>query len=107
MERVHKYQLGESETQMPVSIIVTKYAFTQGAFRLKADIKDGGKFAVEARTDGGLRQMYHGNEFAVDEKQAIAQIEALRAQKIRSLEKSLEKVRKKVVKIPPESESDK
>lgn len=89
---------------MPTPIIVTKYALTTGVFRILADLDGREINAFECVKGGKMRRVFHCTEFATTEAVAVSQIELRRARRIRDLEKALERVRNKVVRIPREGE---
>jgi len=80
------------------TIYVTKYAFTEGVFTCDAEVKRE-DFAVYQRFKGGFAQYFHRNEFHLTEESARADFDRRRSAKLKSLEKSMTKIRNAEFKV--------
>lgn len=74
-------------------VYVTKYALTEGPFKVDAILDVNGKMA-EYRIGSGYAQYAHGKEFWLTEEEAIADCERRRKAKIASIEKQKAKLEK-------------
>lgn len=78
-----------SEEKMEV--IVTKYALTEGPFKVMAEISHGGSMA-SYRVGNSYLLSAHGKDFWLTEEEAIADCERRRVAKIKSIEKQKKKL---------------
>ncbi|MEH3454061.1 hypothetical protein [Phytobacter diazotrophicus] len=74
-------------------IYVTKYALTEGPFKVDAKLDVDAKM-VEYRIGSGYSQYAHGKDFWLTEEEAIADCERRRKAKIASIEKQKAKLEK-------------
>jgi len=74
-----------------IQVIVTKYALTEGPFRVKAKISFEGSMA-SYRIGNSYTQTAHGKDFWLNENEALADCERRRLAKIKSLEKKMSKL---------------
>lgn len=73
-------------------IWVTRWSLTQGIFQGSARISQDGKMADYGK--GFSRVFLHGDDFHLTEELAIQRAYIMRAKKIQSLNKQLEKIQK-------------
>lgn len=79
------------------TIYVTKYAFTEGVFSCNAEILNNGKMARRAAPMNGT--FFHAKEFHLTEESARADFDRRRSAKLKSLEKSMAKIRSAEFKV--------
>lgn len=72
-------------------VIVTKYALTEGPFKVSAEILHDGSMA-SYRIGNGYLQAAHGKDFWLTEEEALADCERRRLAKIKSIEKQKQKL---------------
>lgn len=75
-------------------IYVTKYALTEGPFKVEAEIKFDGTFA--SWRANGYPQNASGKDFWLTEEEALADCERRRKSKLTSIEKQKSKLEKMV-----------
>lgn len=74
-------------------IWVTRWALTGGIIQADAEFRNNGSMAIY-RVDNGPRNMVHTGDFHLSEEAAIQRAYIMRAKKIQSLNKQLEKIQK-------------
>lgn len=72
-------------------VFVTKYALSEGPFKVSAEISFGGSMATY-RVGSSYTQTAHGKEFWLTEEEALADCERRRLAKIKSIEKQKQKL---------------
>lgn len=80
------------EDKAVTEIWVTRWALTQGIFQETAKISADGKMAVYGK--GYSRVILHGNDFRLTEEAAIQRAYIMRAKKLLSLQKQINKLQK-------------
>ncbi|MCU6682162.1 hypothetical protein M8320_09120 [Leclercia sp. H6W5] len=78
-------------SEVKTKVIVTKYALTEGPFKVIAEISHGGSMA-SYRIGNSYLQSAHGKDFWLTEEEAIADCERRRVAKIKSIEKQKKKL---------------
>ena len=72
-------------------VFVTKYALSEGPFKVMAEISFGGSMA-SYRIGNSYGQTAHGKDFWLTEDEALADCERRRVAKIKSIEKQKQKL---------------
>lgn len=80
------------------TVYVTKYALTEGPFKVEAELKYQGTFA--AWHSGGYPQCAQGKDFWLTPEEALADCERRRQAKLKSIEKQKAKLEKMQFTIP-------
>ncbi|WP_336994820.1 hypothetical protein [Leclercia adecarboxylata] len=73
-------------------VFITKYALTEGPFRVMAEVSSDVKMAVYRIPGGYYQQTAHGKDFWLTEEEALADCERRRLAKIKSIEKQKKKL---------------
>lgn len=81
------------------TVYVTKYALTEGPFKVEAEISFGGSMA-SYRIGNSFLQTAHGKDFWLTPEEALADCERRRQSKIKSIEKQKVKLEKMQFTIP-------
>ncbi|WP_446027837.1 hypothetical protein [Lelliottia amnigena] len=71
-------------------VFVTKYALSEGPFKVEAELKYNGTFALWR--EKGYPQSVSGKDFWLTEEEALADCERRRLAKIKSIEKQKQKL---------------
>ncbi|WP_318357657.1 hypothetical protein [Enterobacter sp.] len=77
--------------EMKTDVIVTKYALSEGPFKVSAELCFGGTMA-SYRVGNSYTQTAHGKDFWLTEEEALADCERRRQAKIKSIEKQKKKL---------------
>ena len=82
-----------------MKVWITKYALTAGILvkTIDRDARPGALIAVG--TGGALKSYFRRNEWHASEKDALAWAEVMRARKIESLRRQIEKLEKMAIKV--------
>ncbi len=72
-------------------VFITKYALTEGPFKVMAEISNEGRMATY-KIPGCFYNYAHGKDFWLTEEEALADCERRRAAKIKSIEKQKNKL---------------
>lgn len=72
-------------------VFVTKYALSEGPFKVSAELSFGGAMA-SYRIGNSYTQTAHGKDFWLTEAEALADCERRRAAKIKSIDKQKKKL---------------
>lgn len=75
------------------AVYVTKYALTEGPFKVEAEIKHSGSMA-SYRIGNSYLQTAHGKDFWLTREEALADCERRRTNKLASIEKQKVKLQK-------------
>lgn len=73
-------------------VFVTKYALTEGPFRVMAEVSSEVKMATYKFSGSYYQQTAHGKDFWLTEDEALADCERRREAKIKSIEKQKKKL---------------
>jgi len=74
-----------------ITVYVTKYALTEGPFKVEAELSYEGRMA-SYRNGGSFNQTAHGKDFWLTEAKALADCERRRTAKLASIEKQRKKL---------------
>lgn len=78
-----------------VKVFITKYALTYGIYETEGDlIRDDDMFVQRAESPNSFDQYFHGKDFHADKESAILRAEEMRAAKLKSLQKQIDKIQK-------------
>jgi hypothetical protein len=80
-----------------MKVYITKYALTQGIYEAEAErCTDISPTMIELRNPGYVTETFHGNDWHETKEEAVARAEEMRLARVKSLEKSIAKLRKLV-----------
>ena len=77
-----------------ITVWVSKYALTQGIFSAKAEDCGDGMICIKGEPGYSCDAYYHGSEWHLSKRNAVAKAKAMQRKKIASLQKALDSVKK-------------